>query len=280
MKKQIISALLIFSSFLGLAQNWSTGTNIYNTNSGYIGINNGSAFTPLSKLHLVSSIARESFRIYLSTSTSNYLNIWQGSGAAALDPIGTGKLYLGYDLATDVYIGGNGYSGKLGIGTASPLAYLHVKTPNNSGNGFTIDHSYTSPYSYAQLVNVNHDQTKAIIVQRMNGATGTEVFKVWGNGTVNMKSVYAEAITVTPTSLSSWPDYVFKKEYKLMSISDLEKYIKENNHLPNVPSAEEISKDGMNVYDVNKALLEKLEEMSLYIIALKKELDEIKQKLK
>ncbi|MEQ8359410.1 MAG: tail fiber protein [Cytophagales bacterium] len=90
--------------------------------SGKVGIGSTS---PSSKLHLTSPIERESLRVYKDGNTSNYLNVWQGTGAAALDPIGTGLLYLGYDQSTDVIIGNAG--GSLGIGTTTPDSKLTVK---------------------------------------------------------------------------------------------------------------------------------------------------------
>ncbi len=284
MKKQIIlSGLFIFCASFGFGQTpswqYNSSNYIYNS-SGNVGI--GTTSAPAEKLHVIGGIR-------------SYKN-----GDNAINP----QLYLGNtnnDRAFSFQLNSNGSSlnlwtyapyswnnrftfttgGSLGIGTTDPQAYLHVKTPTSSGSGLIIDHLYAGAYNFGALVNVNHDQTKALVVQRMSGPnSGTEVFKVWGNGTVNMKNVYAEAITVTPTSLSSWPDYVFKKEYKLMPLKELEEYINKNNHLPNVPSSEEISKNGVNVYEMNKTLLEKVEEMSLYIIELKKEIDEIKQKIK
>lgn len=71
---------------------------------------------------------------------------------------------------------------------------------------------------------------------------------------------------------TSWPDYVFSDEYKLMPIEDLEMNIRQNKHLPNIPSAAEVTaENGFDLGDMNKRLLEKVEELTLYIIQLKKE---------
>ena len=70
---------------------------------------------------------------------------------------------------------------------------------------------------------------------------------------------------------ASWPDYVFGDKYKLMPIEDLEKSIRQNKHLPNIPSAAEVEKDGISLGDMNKRLIEKVEELTLYIIELKNE---------
>lgn len=69
----------------------------------------------------------------------------------------------------------------------------------------------------------------------------------------------------------SWPDYVFDKKYKLRSIEELEKHIELNGHLPNIPAAAVVEKEGLDLGDMNKRLLEKVEELSLYIIELSKE---------
>lgn len=181
-------------------------------------------------------------------------------------------------LTYDFYVSGGGLIG-IGPNQTNPQAYLHITTPNSSTSGMILEHNYTSANSYGELIKVNHDQTKALSVIRKNGATETTIFELWGNGNLSTKNVKAESITVTPTAFT-WPDYVFKKDYKLMPLKDLEIYINKNSHLPNVPSADEVSKKGVDVYEMNKTLLEKVEEMSLYIIELKKELDEVKSKIK
>jgi hypothetical protein len=67
------------------------------------------------------------------------------------------------------------------------------------------------------------------------------------------------------------PDYVFANDYKLKSLQEVEAYIKQNSHLPEIPSAQEIEKNGLVLAEMNMALLKKMEEMTLYVIELKKE---------
>jgi cytoskeletal protein CcmA (bactofilin family) len=69
------------------------------------------------------------------------------------------------------------------------------------------------------------------------------------------------------------PDYVFKPDYKLMSIPELESYIKQNGHLPDTKSAKEFEEQGMNISDMNNLLLKNVEELSLYVIELNKRLE-------
>lgn len=73
------------------------------------------------------------------------------------------------------------------------------------------------------------------------------------------------------------PDYVFDESYKLLSISDLSKYINQHKHLPEVPSANDLQKNGLNVAEMNMLLLKKVEELTLYVIELKSEIDALKK---
>lgn len=70
-----------------------------------------------------------------------------------------------------------------------------------------------------------------------------------------------------------WPDYVFDEKHDLMTLKNLEKYIKQNKHLPEIPSSEDVKKDGVDLVEMNKLLLKKIEELTLYIIELNKKID-------
>lgn len=76
-----------------------------------------------------------------------------------------------------------------------------------------------------------------------------------------------------------WPDYVFDSKYDLLSLFDLKKYIKENNHLPNVPSAQEVKDEGIEVGEMNRILLEKIEELTLYMIKQAEEIESLREKV-
>lgn len=66
----------------------------------------------------------------------------------------------------------------------------------------------------------------------------------------------------------TWPDYVFSKEYDLPALEEVQKYIDENGHLPNIPSAKEVESNGVELGEMDRLLLEKIEELTLYIIQL------------
>ena len=78
----------------------------------------------------------------------------------------------------------------------------------------------------------------------------------------------------------NWSDFVFDSDYKLMSLSNLESYIKTNKHLPEIPTAKEVAKNGIDVAAMDAKLLQKIEELTLYVIELKKEMETMKQELK
>ncbi|OKS87287.1 hypothetical protein RG47T_2746 [Mucilaginibacter polytrichastri] len=66
--------------------------------------------------------------------------------------------------------------------------------------------------------------------------------------------------------MNGWSDYVFDKEYDLATLKDLKSYIDKNNHLPEIPSADEVARDGINLGEMNAKLLRKIEELTLYLI--------------
>ena len=77
-------------------------------------------------------------------------------------------------------------------------------------------------------------------------------------------------------TLTNWPDYVFGGSHQLMPLGELESFINCNKHLPGVPSAEEVEKEGADLGEMNRVLMEKVEELTLYIIDLQKQIDELK----
>ncbi|MES2627494.1 MAG: hypothetical protein V4616_00870 [Bacteroidota bacterium] len=129
--------------------------------------------------------------------------------------------------------------GKVGMGQGNPGAKLEVAS--NPG-----EHSF---------------------IVRSNG--GEKTFMVDRNGVSHAKEMFVELT-------GEFPDYVFKPEYKLMSLSEVEQFIAENGRLPKMPSAAEVKKEGENIGEVARLLTEKVEELTLYVIALQKQIEELK----
>jgi hypothetical protein len=76
---------------------------------------------------------------------------------------------------------------------------------------------------------------------------------------------------------AGWPDYVFHKNYDLKSFDELRSFIAENNHLPNIPAAAELEKSGLEVGEMQRKMMEKIEELTLYVLQLEKEVRSLKE---
>lgn len=98
-----------------------------------------------------------------------------------------------------------------------------------------------------------------------------ELYKLTVNGKVRANSVKV---------YTDWADFVFQDNYNLPSLIEVERFIKKNGHLKNIPSAEEVERNGIELGEMNKLLLQKIEELTLYTIELKKEIDTINMKIK
>jgi hypothetical protein len=169
-------------------------------------------------------------------------------------------------------------SGRVGIGTSLPEAKFHIKEENATirltggsytsseiVDGGTGDPGYIRTFYYGNIDN-------------QIGAYGTYFAALGGNvgiGTTNPTeklsvngNVRARKLIITQTA---WSDYVFNKNYKLRSISEVEKFIIDNHHLPEVPTAKEVATKGISVGETQALLLKKIEELTLYVIELKKE---------
>jgi hypothetical protein len=112
----------------------------------------------------------------------------------------------------------------------------------------------------------------------MNGGIGigtTSIptgYKLAVNGKIIATEVLVELY-------SDWPDYVFNRKYNLLPLQELKKYIETNNHLPEVPAANEVKEEGINLGDMDAILLKKIEELTLYVISLKEENNILKKRM-
>ncbi|WP_344832444.1 cell division protein ZapB [Chryseobacterium ginsenosidimutans] len=212
--------------------------------------------------------------------------IWKGKAWAnglgfmrydAVNPCGTGICDV------PLFLNDNG---KVGIGIVSPESKLHVyQNPSpQTIDAMTIDIEAFS--SAAQAASSNFFKVRNI-------STGDIPFIIKGNGNVGIGSanpdaklavrglIHANEIKV---DLNVPADYVFQKyysgsstlkpEYIMPTLDDVEKFTKDNNHLPNIPSAKEIQEKGLNVGEMSNLLLQKIEELTLYTIEQNKALKE------
>lgn len=97
------------------------------------------------------------------------------------------------------------------------------------------------------------------------GTSNPGTYKLAVEGTIGARKVKVTTL--------AWADFVFEDDYKLLTIPELEKYILLHKHLPDIPSAKEVNLDGIELGEMNKKLLQKIEEQALYIIELNKKLE-------
>ncbi|MCB2219863.1 MAG: hypothetical protein KQI35_05650 [Bacteroidetes bacterium] len=185
-------------------------------------------------------------------------------------------------------------SGNVGIGTSTPNARLHVndririgEDPTYStvygelyheggGNGFVIN-SNAGGGSWADIYFQTNGTTKMFIESSGNVGIGTTDLAAGYKLSVDGK-VACEEVMVEYSD--NWPDYVFSSEYNLLNLIDLEKQIKKYNHLPGIPSAKEIEENGLHLAEMQKLVLQKVEELTLYTIEQGKLINDLQEELK
>lgn len=196
-------------------------------------------------------------------------------------------------------------TGNVGIGTLNPTEKLHVrgdqypvfmKVQNDIGfakigfNGahgiIESDHRLQLNYYSGQDVVVGGQAPGAGSFYSMHNsylayddgqvAIGCYDFDPGSLLTVDGK-ITAEDVEI---KVLDYPDYVFAKDYKLMTFDELRAYIALNNHLPNVPSATQVSKEGLSISNNSRVQMEKIEELTLYILQLEQRLKELEETVK
>jgi len=206
---------------------------------------------------------------------------------------------------------GQGYfAGNVGIGTTIPKANLHVFGTTIIGGGnldptSTLGNTNYMANSGQMLVGWNRTEgggeTDFISNQGAGGSGGfafynhdnanneTQLMWILGNGQVMIGNTQgkqgnyllavagsAVATSFTVKAVANWPDYVFEKNYQLIPLSDLKSYLETNHHLPELASADQVAKDGLNLGDIDKLLTKKVEELTLYLIDKDKQLNDEK----
>lgn len=118
----------------------------------------------------------------------------------------------------------------------------------------------------------NWEAWRQIIQENAQGNVGIGTLnptqKLTVNGTILAKEVLVE---------SGWADFVFNDDYILLPLDEVEKYILKNNHLPEVPTEKETKTNGVNLGEMNVKLLQKIEELTLYLIQHEKDIKELKE---
>ncbi len=143
---------------------------------------------------------------------------------------------------------------KVGIGTIMPDAMLHI----NSMGSDVMRLAVGGNSAFRVLGNRDVIVNEKLLINTLSGKAGYEMSV---NGEIVCEEVLVEAS-------EAWPDYVFQKDYPLQELKDLRSFLEKNHHLPNIPSAAEVEENGIKIGEMQKRLLEKIEEMTLYILQL------------
>lgn len=147
---------------------------------------------------------------------------------------------------------------KVGIGLQSPTEMLEV-----AGN------IKTSNSVFAEQFVAQNSSGKDPLIVKINGVNK---FKVASSG-----KTYTTEVNVVMSN--AFPDYVFKKDYQLMPLGELEGFIAKNGHLPGMPTAEEVSVNGADLGELTRKLTEKVEELTIYMLQLEQKNKNLEEKL-
>lgn len=250
MKQKLLSLALLVSSFT-FAQSWNlTGNSAINPSNNFLG-------TTDSQPLLFKTNNTETMRILPDGKVK----------IGTCDPGGSGEAFFRiYKVENPVFE------------VASSLGSFQIVKSNcngcfggqtgdtvlrNKGNTHNIILSMPSDYNDGRYYVGIQDLANGIWVKFFNNATAKF------DGKIFAKEIEVKA--------NVWADYVFSKNYKLNSLEEVEKHIQEKGHLPNMPSAEKVMKDGINVAEMDVKLLEKIEELTLYSIEQNKQIKHLQE---
>ena len=217
---------------------------MYIRNNGYVGIGTSS---PTEKLE-VSGNAKATNVTATSAVQSSTLTV---TGNVTFNSLAGSSSKI-------LTVGSNGLLSSADMSEVGDGMGNHIATTNLNLNGKNIVGATngTGGIYVAQNGNV-----------RIGAGTANPTKTLEVNGAIRSKEVLVE--------VANWSDFVFDKDYDLMTLKEVESYIKENGHLPDVPSAEEVKANGVEVGEMNAILLQKIEELTLYIIELEKKIEKL-----
>ncbi len=187
----------------------------------------------------------------------------------------------------------------VGIGTTNPLEKLEVKgNVRISGTGTTIGLSDISKawLKVGSSLGIDPNEIFFASSDAHIGTTSLNSLTFYTNkvarislsgsgnvgiGTTTPKNRLDVVGTIRATEVrveaTPWPDFVFAPDYKLRPLHEVEQFIKQHNHLPDIPSEATVEADGIGLGEMHAKLLQKIEELTLYLIELKKENESLRK---
>lgn len=190
-----------------------------------------------------------------------------------------------------------GQNGFVGIGTTTPDSKLVVNGTQKLFGDLIFGSEKTAyfihPTGYGGAIRFRSNVLEAVDRDVQFGnidnlGTWNSFMTIGQNGSVGIGTtspdsklavngiIHAREVKVDQ---NSWPDYVFKPAYNLLSLSEVKSYVNRNHHLPEMPSESDVAKEGINLGEMNKLLLKKVEELTLYLIQQKEEADRQKSEI-
>ncbi|WP_010518691.1 tail fiber protein [Croceivirga radicis] len=195
------------------------------------------------------------------------------------------------------------YLGNVGIGTNTPTAKLEINKAGTIGGDWNPTNSFltlsdtngasmimdTNEIYGSTTLHIGTNSGDIIKFRSLEGNGVQERMIIKGNGNVGIGTtspdsklavngnIHAKEVKI---DLVGWPDYVFKDDHNLPTLEEVEKHIKEKGHLPNIPSAKEVEENGVELGEMNRLLLEKIEEQMLYILQMERRIKELERRIK
>jgi hypothetical protein len=166
-------------------------------------------------------------------------------------------------------------NGKVGINTSNPHSRLTIIGDENTGSIGALEVGTNGSPDRIFFDGDEIDSNSALFIN----ANSTAPVVIGSHDIANgyMVSVSGKMIAeeVRVQLKTAWPDYVFHKDYTLPTLGQVDQFIKENNHLPGIPSAQEVEEEGLHLGEMEVKLMEKIEELTLYFIELDQRLKKL-----
>ena len=256
----------------------------------------GSQSSPFQEIYVNNYIKIGTNSLWLNSGAGGNNEIYTTNGALVINPVGVSVGGGPASTGENTYI--NPTLGNVAIGTTFSGGKLTIGHSFDNGNG-RANHIY--------LTDPTNNKIKGYIGINKNTAAGIDMDKEYlsiqaveenvhwmnivlglnggnvGIGTEDTKgyrfavngNMIAEEIVVK--HYTNWPYFVFNKEYQLTSLEQIEDFIRKNNHLPNVPSEKEVQENGISLGKMDAILLQKIEELTLYILEQNKRIAKLEQ---
>ncbi len=173
-------------------------------------------------------------------------------------------------------------SGNVGIGTASPSARLHVVTATGAGavDSILLENNAPSRLKLRNTAIAASFTQDPDWVLNSNGtfriSAGADAAELTLDAAGNLTVIGSYRVNSTTLNV---PDFVFEPSYDLMSLDQVDGFIREHRHLPGIPSAAQIARDGLDLTDMQLKLLQKVEELTLYAIEQQRVIEQLQARL-